>query len=179
MNPIPKPTLKTMKPFLTLLLTFLLSAPLSAQDRQHSHDEHLSILIGHYLEMKEALANDDFDTAKSALEKLTKEASENEEMNHHPDHSEMHIEHHSQMLKALETASSATSIAQLRDSFNEISEQLIVAVRNQSPDQQLFIQFCPMAKNGEGARWLSDKEEIRNPYYGAMMLACGRTVEEL
>ena len=30
-----------------------------------------------------------------------------------------------------------------------------------------------MAFNNEGAYWLSDAEQIRNPYFGDKMLTCG------
>ncbi|HEY0108796.1 MAG TPA: DUF3347 domain-containing protein [Fibrella sp.] len=42
-----------------------------------------------------------------------------------------------------------------------------------------YVQFCPMAAGGKGASWLSDKREIRNPYYGDKMLKCGSVKEEL
>jgi len=41
----------------------------------------------------------------------------------------------------------------------------------------IYYQFCPMARNGAGAYWLSDIEEIKNPYYGEAMLTCGETKE--
>lgn len=36
--------------------------------------------------------------------------------------------------------------------------------------------YCPMARNGEGASWLQREAELRNPYFGAMMLRCGDIV---
>jgi Cu(I)/Ag(I) efflux system membrane fusion protein len=42
---------------------------------------------------------------------------------------------------------------------------------------KIYYQFCPMARNGEGAYWLSETEEIKNPYYGEAMLTCGETIE--
>ncbi len=38
-------------------------------------------------------------------------------------------------------------------------------------------QFCPMADNDKGAYWLSETEEIRNPYFGNAMLNCGENIE--
>jgi Cu(I)/Ag(I) efflux system membrane fusion protein len=34
-----------------------------------------------------------------------------------------------------------------------------------------------MALNDKGAYWLSEFEEIRNPYFGDAMLTCGEVVE--
>lgn len=43
----------------------------------------------------------------------------------------------------------------------------------------IYKQFCPMAFDGEGGYWISDVQEIRNPYYGDKMLKCGSIAETL
>ncbi len=40
-----------------------------------------------------------------------------------------------------------------------------------------YYQFCPMAFDNTGAYWFSDSEEIRNPYFGDVMLECGENKE--
>ncbi len=40
-----------------------------------------------------------------------------------------------------------------------------------------YYQYCPMAERDKGAFWLSDSEEIRNPYFGDAMLGCGENRE--
>jgi Cu(I)/Ag(I) efflux system membrane fusion protein len=42
-----------------------------------------------------------------------------------------------------------------------------------------YYQYCPMANSDQGAYWFSDTKEIRNPYFGDMMLSCGETRETL
>ena len=42
-----------------------------------------------------------------------------------------------------------------------------------------YYQYCPMAEKDKGAYWLSETEEIRNPYFGDAMLSCGETRETL
>ncbi len=42
-----------------------------------------------------------------------------------------------------------------------------------------YFQYCPMAIEDKGAYWFSATEEIRNPYFGDMMLGCGETRETL
>ncbi len=168
-----------MKPlYLTLSILLLIFTNTFAQN--HSHDEHLGELISSYLQMKDALVNDDFEGAQSHLSSFSDEVSMNEEMNHHPEHSEMHEAHHTSMLTAIQQASEAQNIDQLRASFDEITAELLKAVENQDFDKdKLYVQFCPMASNGNGAKWLSKSEEIRNPYYGSKMEKCGSTVETI
>jgi hypothetical protein len=43
----------------------------------------------------------------------------------------------------------------------------------------MFVQYCPMANEGEGGYWLSSETEIRNPYYGDEMLNCGEVKETI
>jgi Cu(I)/Ag(I) efflux system membrane fusion protein len=37
----------------------------------------------------------------------------------------------------------------------------------------VYKEYCPMAFDNKGAYWLSESEEIRNPYFGKSMLTCG------
>lgn len=41
----------------------------------------------------------------------------------------------------------------------------------------VYYQYCPMANGDQGAFWLSEVDEIRNPYFGDEMLSCGETRE--
>ncbi len=43
----------------------------------------------------------------------------------------------------------------------------------------VYYQFCPMARDGHGANWLSLDSDIKNPYFGEAMLTCGETKETL
>jgi Cu(I)/Ag(I) efflux system membrane fusion protein len=42
---------------------------------------------------------------------------------------------------------------------------------------ETYYQYCPMANDDRGAYWFSNEEEIRNPYFGDVMLACGENRE--
>ncbi|GHG61729.1 hypothetical protein GCM10010919_06490 [Alishewanella longhuensis] len=44
--------------------------------------------------------------------------------------------------------------------------------------QGWYEAYCPMARSGEGASWLQSDSELRNPYFGAMMLRCGDMVRQ-
>ena len=152
----------------------------NAQQKSHSHTEHLDVLIEHYLVMKSALVQDDFDQAKTAFTKFAKEVRNNDEMNNHQDHAAKHQNHHGMMLAAVSMADSAETIEAFRSAFVNISKELLTALENQNyKHPSLFVQFCPMANNGDGAKWISDEEEIANPFYGQMMHKCGETVTKI
>ena len=46
-------------------------------------------------------------------------------------------------------------------------------------DTPVYYQFCPMANGGKGANWLSKENAVKNPYYGAQMMTCGKVVETI
>lgn len=164
---------------LTSFVFLITSTVLAQEDGNHQHNEHIETLLTEYLDIKRALVNDNFEGAKSSLQNFSQEVTSNSEMNHHPEHKQMHETHHSAMIMAVESASNAENIDQLRNSFDEISAELIKALKNQNIEADLHIQFCPMADNGNGARWLSENEEIENPYYGEMMSTCGSLEEQI
>jgi len=171
-----------MKTYLiTLLALFLSAANIQAQEeKEHGHDDHLSILISEYMDFKSALVADDFEKAQKHISKFSEKVKSNNEMNEHKEHQKKHETHHTKMLAAVETATASTNIKELRNSLEPITLELVKAVENQGYDKSaLYIQFCPMANNGEGGKWMSDKEKIENPYYGQKMHKCGETIEKI
>ena len=166
---------------ITLLALFLSTANMYAQDKkEHSHDDHLSILISEYMDFKNALVADDFEKAQKHISNFAKEVKSNDEMNEHKEHQKKHETHHAKMLAVVETATAAKNIEELRSSLEGVTLELVKAVENQGYDKSaLYVQFCPMANDGKGANWLSKSEEIANPYFGQKMHKCGSTVKSI
>ena len=82
-----------------------------------------------------------------------------------------------QQLEAIEAHASTllkkSDVAEQRKQFGFLSQALINALTAFGVDGTYYVQHCPMAFDNAGANWLSDEEQIRNPYYGDLMLACG------
>ena len=83
-----------------------------------------------------------------------------------------------------QTIAAEKNIRPQREAFNSMSDNLYQFLNTVNYDgQTLYLQECPMAfDDTKSAIWLSQKEEIRNPYlglyhphYGKGMLACGET----
>lgn len=72
----------------------------------------------------------------------------------------------------------STSVDAQRKQFEGLSSSMIALAKATKP-AKTYVQFCPMAAEGKGAFWLSDKREVRNPYYGDKMLKCGSVKEEI
>lgn len=86
--------------------------------------------------------------------------------------------------KALEIAAGKITDAKLlqvqRDNYALLSTEFIALLRKSGMEQgELYIAHCPMARNDQGADWVSHTKEIRNPYFGADMLTCGSVTETI
>lgn len=73
-----------------------------------------------------------------------------------------------------------TDIEQQRQSFEPLTSAMYLVLTDiGAGTKQVYKQYCPMAFDDKGAFWLSDKEEIMNPYFGDVMLHCGVVKEVL
>ncbi|MCF8224792.1 MAG: efflux RND transporter periplasmic adaptor subunit [Bacteroidales bacterium] len=138
--------------------------------------DELEPLYNSYLELTEALANDNFENA-SAAGIAMKDALGNVNMGLFKDNAhDIWMDHAANLEKALEHVAHYASIEELRAAYKGISDAMIALTRSfGTPVDTLYVQYCPMADNDKGANWLSKISEIRNPYFGEMMLKCGET----
>jgi hypothetical protein len=73
-----------------------------------------------------------------------------------------------------------TDIEEKRKAFQMIGEQLLVLIQTVQYDNEIiYNQFCPMAMNDNGATWLSNSADIKNPYLPKTMLECGEVKDTL
>jgi Protein of unknown function (DUF3347) len=57
-----------------------------------------------------------------------------------------------------------------REHFAKLSNNMYALVFNfKANETEAYLQYCPMKK----ASWLSNRKDIKNPYYGNKMLDCG------
>ena len=81
----------------------------------------------------------------------------------------------SQILKALKKIMESKSIDNQRIAFLDLNTKLInwVLVSEDYIEQEVFVQYCPMANKNNGGQWLSSNKKIENPYFGKKMHKCG------
>ena len=66
-----------------------------------------------------------------------------------------------------------------REMLSPLSDQLFHTLKKFQVEVSGFRQYCPMVADNQGAYWLSDSDEVLNPYFGNKMLTCGNVEEEL
>ena len=127
-----------------------------------------------YILLKDALVNDDAKGAQQAgkqinqsLKKVDMKLLSDEKAHNHW----MTIQ--KELKTSANTIENNSDIATQRAHFKHLSAHMISSVQLFGVNENVYIQFCPMADNNKGAYWISLEKEVRNPYYGEAMLTCG------
>lgn len=127
--------------------------------------EMASKLMPGYLALHKALAADNLEESKAALNKM------------------MEITGHSGKLPELiHSMLAAEDLDEIRrPKFDELSAAMIEAVKSDphSFSGDLFLMNCPMVYGQTGADWIQSTDQLLNPYFGAQMLTCGDVKENL
>ena len=66
-----------------------------------------------------------------------------------------------------------------REHFEVLSNDVNDLITLLGTDKTLYQTFCPMYNNKKGAIWLSETDEIKNPFYGSKMLTCGKVQKQI
>lgn len=136
-------------------------------------DNTLAPVYNAYFEVKNALVQTD-GAASSAKAKNLVAAIDAVKM------ADLSAEVHTVWMKVMkDLKSDAEKIATSKDiekqrvAFTSLSPNmynLMKVTKNATP---VYYQYCPMANNNKGGKWLSTEKAIKNPYYGSKMMSCG------
>lgn len=135
-------------------------------------------IIENYLSLKNALAADNAKDAannakamETSLAKLDKSYLNNEQKKVY-DTIEEGLKEHAEHI-----GKNGDNIKHQRSHFVNMSEDVYTLVKNFGAGKPVYHDHCPMAKDNQGAMWLSEVKEIKNPYFGSEMFTCGRVEE--
>jgi hypothetical protein len=140
----------------------------------------IKVIISQYLQIKNGLANDNGRDAAGAgkafvesigkIDKTSLTAEKKKIWEDISDDAKEMAEHIGENPDKLEHQ---------REHFELLSKDMYDLVKAFSSDQVLYKVFDPMYNNGEGAFWLSETKEIKNPYMGKAMSNSGSIQEEI
>jgi len=131
-------------------------------------------LVQNYLTIKNALVKDDSTSAAAASVKLKDEMKIFNKDSFTAAQKKIYDSVESSLKEQAEDISKS-KLADQRQHFFIMSKDVYTLVRAFNPGITLYGDNCPMYNNG--ASWLSEVKEIRNPYLGNKMPDCG-SVEE-
>lgn len=137
-------------------------------------------ILSGYLALKDALVEDDLELAKRETLVLKGRVEKVESSDFEPSAQQDWVSWQQQWVAILDRMESASDVDTLRSEFVQLSNQWVCWLRRVgSLEQTLYLEYCPMADNNQGAIWISTSNDIANPYFGASMLRCGEVQEML
>lgn len=129
------------------------------------NDPKIADIYKAYIDLKTQLVNSDMaTTAKAAEELLTAMSNYGVE---------------EETFLAGQYIVESQSLEGQREGFERITAALEPMLLENIKGGTVYKQYCPMAFNNKGAYWLSNSQEIYNPYFGDVMLRCGRVSDSL
>ena len=131
-----------------------------------------------YIELKESLVASSFTSANKTAGKILL-SIKNVNMNDlQQDDGRKWLEWLEELDKNSRIIEASADIILQRQAFSALTQSLTSSIRYFGlNNDKVYYQYCPMAFNNKGDYWLSDTEEIRNPYFGDEMLTCGNVEE--
>ncbi|KYG72464.1 efflux RND transporter periplasmic adaptor subunit [Roseivirga echinicomitans] len=137
--------------------------------------KQLGAVANAYISLKDKMVGGEGNTIKNAASKVKEQLSK-VDMSLTKGEAHMHwMTMLNPMDESLKKIEQSDNRDQQRLEFINLSKALINAVQSFGTDinNPLYVQFCPMANDNQGATWISKDENIINPYFGNQMLTCG------
>ena len=132
------------------------------------NDDQLNAILPHYVSLTTALVNEDVAGARiasNAIEAGARELKGNGAAD---------IANHAGKITI------SPDIGSQRKAFAVLSSNYMDLIKKSGlVSGQLYVDFCPMALNDQGAYWINTSKEIKNPYFGQEMLTCGEVKDSI
>lgn len=156
--------------------------PLAKSNNSEAFNTQFADLLKNYYALKEAFVKEDTATINKAAKALHVSVDSLNLANISADSSiilTMQSDKES-LVANLKGVLGEVSIEEKRKDFAMLGEFVYGLFRTSHYDREkLYKQRCPMAFNNKGAEWLSNAEEIRNPYLPKTMLDCGENIDSV
>jgi hypothetical protein len=165
--------MKTLnKTFLTLMLA-LCTVVASAHPASNNT---IDKIVNAYLELKNALVSSDGNAAKAKAKDLFTILSAQPDKSLSSAQQKILDKYHDKLLFDSRHISETTAVEHQREHFASLSQNMYEVVKGVKMNTAaIYEQYCPMKK----AYWLSESQQIKNPYFGEKMLECGKVTETL
>lgn len=145
-------------------------------------DANVSVLTAvfeNYFTLKEALVKTDGKTASTQSKELLSAINAVQMESLKTDEHVVWMKVVGDLKNTATAIAAAQDVAIQRSYFDVLSASIYQLTKVSKQNSPTYFQYCPMANDGKGANWLSKENAIKNPYFGSMMLSCGKTVEIL
>ena len=136
----------------------------------------LNLIVADYLALKDAFVSSDTKMTKLHANEILKTLKKID----YKQLPEANNKTTELLLNTIESLVASSNLKKQRLYFKSASNIIIEMVsKSKNLNNTVFIQFCPMADENKGAKWLSLDKKIMNPYFGDKMLNCGSVLNEI
>jgi membrane fusion protein, copper/silver efflux system len=140
----------------------------------------LTPLFNQYIQLKDNLVNDDFESSTRSIKEFKDLFSKINMSSFKGEAHDVWMRHSVDAEKALKMMIEESNVDGIRKHFKILSNQMVMFANVFGPfDHPYYVQRCPMADNDQGADWLSRDKEVKNPYFGSSMLKCGEVTDSI
>ncbi len=140
---------------------------------------HADAITHFYTHIQTALADDNAVDASTRAEQLVSHMQEYSEIQFGDKEQEVYNQYKGNIEELSRAIETTEDIEKQRQAFEDLSNVMYEFVKAVGTAEPLYKSYCPMAFDGKGAMWLSETEDIANPYYGSSMYRCGSVQEVL
>ncbi|NBC27402.1 MAG: efflux RND transporter periplasmic adaptor subunit [Bacteroidetes bacterium] len=137
--------------------------------------DQLTEVVNAYIRGKNAFIGSDLEKASSEYEIFIRELVEIGDHGVSGDGHKLWANSYSELNRSASQITKAGDIAEAREAFQLLSDELIAAIQLVGVEGVIYHQYCPM----EEASWLSRGEMVKNPYTPEAMPDCGEIVDRL
>jgi len=129
-----------------------------------------------YLDVKNALVSSDGNAVKLKAAELFKALSVKPDNSLSPAQQAILQKYQTKLLFDSRHMSETTDVDHQREHFASLSQNMYSLLKGVKMNSAtIYQEYCPMKK----AYWLSESNQIKNPYFGSKMPDCGKVTETL
>jgi len=144
------------------------------QDVPETFNEQLTGVYSAYIDMKDAFVSTDADAVRKEAGTVIEALGKVDMALLEGDAHMKWMDYLGVLGKRLESITNSRDIESQRKAFLELNKTFYQSVKAYGLlADTVYYQYCPMADDNRGGYWLSNEKEIRNPYFGDMMMTCG------
>jgi hypothetical protein len=139
----------------------------------------LAEAVGHYFQLKNALVDDNAANAATGAKAMAASLQQLDKSYFTADQKKAYDAIEKGLKDHATQIAASNDIKVQRTHFVDLSKNVYELVKAFGAGKTVYHDYCPMANDDKGALWVSEINDIKNPYFGASMLTCGSVEEEI
>lgn len=139
--------------------------------------EMMKNAFGHYMQMKNAMVDEQAVDSRKSAAALRDVFKTFDSTTLTPEQNKVYNQYYAKIINNTEHIAGSADLSHQRLHLDPLTANIYALVKAFGAGQTVYYSYCPMANEDKGGYWLSESDQIRNPYFGVKMLECGEVSE--